>query len=248
MLQRDPSSRPTATALLAEPFLKQLNYVGRPQFKPIPPRLPKSETSPLTSHRGEWPQVVTAAKRISTKKLTIDKDSYPKSVLVNYQRETKVLRFHNYFSALSAVPYECFAFDRDVRINLRRTFERAEKLMDPVDIFKYYVELGNVSAFDSLWSRFDYEQKDRVYDCDDAVSRFLGDFLESRRMGLSQDQILDIYDEARAKNFNTSAFIFKLCPLPCRILILLSEFQTALQSGGDSWRVECEQLAGLVAI
>uniref|UniRef100_A0A1I7ZYF6 non-specific serine/threonine protein kinase n=1 Tax=Steinernema glaseri TaxID=37863 RepID=A0A1I7ZYF6_9BILA len=45
MIHKNPSARPTAAQLLAEPFLDQLDYATRPAFKPLPRSLKITETS-----------------------------------------------------------------------------------------------------------------------------------------------------------------------------------------------------------
>uniref|UniRef100_A0A1I8A6N2 Tudor domain-containing protein n=1 Tax=Steinernema glaseri TaxID=37863 RepID=A0A1I8A6N2_9BILA len=193
-----------------------------------------------------------AAKKILVQELPIYADSLPKTVLINCQRYAKMLVFYDYCSSipippLPTVPEECFVFYENVDINFPRTFDRAEKVMDPVAIFMYYVELGNLEGVRRLWSRLDDHQKVRIYNCNDEVVIFLADYFETG-VALPGNSLVSIHGKAKFKNFNTCAFIFKLYPVPTRGFILICEFCIALEHEDDSWEANCEQLAGLVAL
>uniref|UniRef100_A0A1I8AH08 Terpene_synth_C domain-containing protein n=1 Tax=Steinernema glaseri TaxID=37863 RepID=A0A1I8AH08_9BILA len=194
----------------------------------------------------------TVAKKISTEKQVLDKDSLPKTVLSDYRVYTAILSYNRYCTTtrvppLPTIPEECFVFYKDMGINFRRTFERAEKVMDPVDTFIYYVELGNFQGQELIWNQLDGQQKDRVYDCADEVVGFLGYYLETGTV-LPGSNLDDLYEKAKSKVFTVSAFIYGLCSVPLRRSILLSEFCTTLECQDIHWVANCEHLANLVKL
>uniref|UniRef100_A0A1I8AGW1 SWIM-type domain-containing protein n=1 Tax=Steinernema glaseri TaxID=37863 RepID=A0A1I8AGW1_9BILA len=193
-----------------------------------------------------------AAKKILTENLPIalHKDSLPKAALSDYRIYTTILRFNRNSTTrvppLPAIPEECFVFDREFLIHIPRTLARAEKVMDPVGIFKYYVALGNLEGIASLWTQLDDEQKDRAYDSCDQVTRFLFDFLDTGTVP-PESQLLQLYRSSKSANFYISFFIFRLFPVRLRSLTVLCELYNALNCQEKHRAANCRHLAGLVA-
>uniref|UniRef100_A0A1I7YDX4 Uncharacterized protein n=1 Tax=Steinernema glaseri TaxID=37863 RepID=A0A1I7YDX4_9BILA len=209
-------------------FVDYIRPIGHPSYRPT--------MSPLFNF---------VAKKISSENLSIDLDSLPKPALINYQKCEKILWFHSYFPKLPAIPDECFVFAKDVPINLPRTFERAEKVMDPVYIFMYYIEMGNVAALKPFWHRLDDQQKARVSTFDDKMVQFFAEYLETG-VRPSMHELFNLYREAKTRNFNISAVLFKMGPIPFRMVVLLDEFHNTLVCPDDDWEANCGHLAGLL--
>uniref|UniRef100_A0A1I7YWM8 ATP synthase subunit alpha, mitochondrial n=1 Tax=Steinernema glaseri TaxID=37863 RepID=A0A1I7YWM8_9BILA len=184
------------------------------------------------------------AKKISTENLAIDAKMVPRTILVNI----RIRSFHKLYSKLPAFPDECFVFAKDWSINLQRTFERAERVVDPVDVFTHYMEHRNLEWMKSAWGRLDKEQQARICSSDDEVKQALSEYLKTG-VPPPDYRLFALYQEARVKNFHLSVFLWKMGTVEFQKHILLGEFCRTLQFGhSDQWASNCEQLAGLVAL
>uniref|UniRef100_A0A1I7ZTD8 NR LBD domain-containing protein n=1 Tax=Steinernema glaseri TaxID=37863 RepID=A0A1I7ZTD8_9BILA len=185
------------------------------------------------------------AKKILTEKLSIDTDLLPKSALTNYEKYAKILTFRKRFSTLPAIPDECFVFDQHLRIDVTRTFKTADKIMDPVDIFLSHVELGNLGGIKPAWSRLNNQQKARVYECGDRITRFLARSYENDVI-VTAVQVFALYHEAKMKNLNISYLLFTRCSLELQRLIIIDEFCNTLSSENNRWDANCRHLSRIL--
>uniref|UniRef100_A0A1I7YWT7 NR LBD domain-containing protein n=1 Tax=Steinernema glaseri TaxID=37863 RepID=A0A1I7YWT7_9BILA len=190
----------------------------------------------------------TAAKKSLVEKIEMDFFSLPKCVQRYHRRYARILKFHQTFQQLPAIPDECFVFAGPLRLNLRETFKRAEKVVDPECIFRYYVELGQLKALRPIWTQLDDQRKGRIYDCGDILTRFFGECLEYSAVAPGYS-LLELYRASKGKNVYMSALIYKLGPINFRQRMLLSEFYETLQSmDRRQWFFRCRLLALLVAL
>uniref|UniRef100_A0A1I7YUW5 AGPT-Pplase3 domain-containing protein n=1 Tax=Steinernema glaseri TaxID=37863 RepID=A0A1I7YUW5_9BILA len=185
----------------------------------------------------------TAAKQIIAENLS--PKSLPKAALIEFQKCTSILQFQKAYRALPSIPDECFVFTRDFAVDGSRTFKKAEKYLDLVDIFAYFLELGHVHGLRSIWKRLDDKQKPRIYDLPGKLPGFFADFFESRR---GSGDVFSLYAEARTKNFELCRFFFERSAPRLRATLLLDELATTLRAPRSSWRSSCRHLATLVSL
>uniref|UniRef100_A0A1I8ANJ7 PX domain-containing protein n=1 Tax=Steinernema glaseri TaxID=37863 RepID=A0A1I8ANJ7_9BILA len=167
-------------------------------------------------------------KNIVTEKLVIKANMLPWRIFLNFQQYKKILDFHKLYSKLPALPDECFVFDKDLSIDLQQTFERAEKVMDPIGVFAHYIEHRNLEWMKSAWSRLDEEQQTRIRSSEDELMQALAEYLETG-VPPPNYRLFALYKEAKTKNANMRIIFWKMCSTELQQVILFVEFYETRQ-------------------
>ncbi|KAK0429102.1 hypothetical protein QR680_011192 [Steinernema hermaphroditum] len=187
---------------------------------------------------------IAAGKIAKNKKLV---ETLPKPIFNRIQKYEHLNAFKRHFAKFPEIPDECFVFKPDFFVNAERTLRNAEKILDPLVMFQYYLAAGYVSRLEELWKQYSATQKEQIMDRNPFGKYFADLFDYGQTVPVSNARY---YEKARNfKYLSLSHYFFSVCPVPAQIVLLLSELNITLESVSQSrWQSNCAHLYRLLQL